>query len=159
MIILIVLTSVMFYNQISLSVLIIIAYEFILTCPACLVHWTWIVLEMGGSWSFSSGLLHTDEQVLDAQLELTYSSSVQTQDVAWKTCWWRWMIEMSGEEESGKSMREAQHDDDSHYLLSGLFLVISWTPFYQPSAPSVILYFCDNSYLRIFSNHFHLFIS
>ena len=38
------------------------------------------------SWvMFSSGPLHMDEQVLNDQLELIHSSSVQTQDVSKKT--------------------------------------------------------------------------
>ena len=60
----------------------------------------------------SSGPPSTDEQVLDDQLELIYSSSVWTQDLAWKTYQKRWMIEMSGEGESGKSMLEARYDND-----------------------------------------------
>ena len=34
--------------------------------------------------TFSNGPLHTDEQVLDDQLELIYNSSVRTQNVVWK---------------------------------------------------------------------------
>ena len=47
---------------------------------------------------------------VDDQLELISSSSVLIQDVAWKTCWERWMIETSGERGSWKSMLAARHD-------------------------------------------------
>ena len=46
--------------------------------------------------------------VLTDQQELTYNnSSVQTQDVVWKTCQERWMIETDGERKSEKSMLAA----------------------------------------------------
>ena len=64
---------------------------------------------------------YTKEQVLDNQLELFYHSSVQTQDVAWKTCRKRWMMdtnteierEREREREFGKSVVVARHDDDN----------------------------------------------
>ena len=47
------------------------------------------------------------------QLARTYLwHFVQTQDVAWKTCRKRWMIETDGERELGKSVWVAWHDDD-----------------------------------------------
>ena len=55
---------------------------------------------------------HIDEQVLNDQLKLIYRSIVPTLAVALRTCWKRWTIETSGEVESGKSVLEAQHDDD-----------------------------------------------
>ena len=45
----------------------------------------------------SCGPLHTDEQVLNDQLEHIYSSSVLMQDVAWKTSRGRWTIETGDE--------------------------------------------------------------
>ena len=61
---------------------------------------------------FSCGPLHMDKQVLDVQLEHIYNSSVQKQDVVWRTCRKQRMIEMIGERESGKSMQVTRHDDD-----------------------------------------------
>ena len=43
-----------------------------------------------------------DKQRLDDLAEPIYNNSVQTQDVAWKTSWERWTIEMDGERGSGK---------------------------------------------------------
>ena len=54
---------------------------------------------------------HTDEQRMDDQLELIYSSSVWIQDVVWKTCEEQWTIETGGERGPGKSVLAA-HDDD-----------------------------------------------
>ena len=51
-------------------------------------------------------------QVLDDQQEPIYRSSVLTQDVAWKTCRTRWMIETYGERGLGKSVLAVRHDDD-----------------------------------------------
>ena len=53
-----------------------------------------------------------DEQKLDDQLELTYSSYARIQDVALKTCQRRWTIGRSGERGSGISVLAARHDDD-----------------------------------------------
>ena len=64
--------------------------------------------------AFSYEPLHTDLKVLDDQLELIYKSSVQTQDVVYKTNRKRWTIETNGEKESGKSMLTARHDDDDN---------------------------------------------
>ena len=50
--------------------------------------------------------------VQDDQLELTHSSYVRTQDVTLKTGQRRWIIERSGERESGISVLVARHDDD-----------------------------------------------
>ena len=46
--------------------------------------------------------------------ELTYNSSVQTQDVVWRTYLERWMIQMNGPGELGKSMQAARLDDDDN---------------------------------------------
>ena len=61
---------------------------------------------------YTCGPLHVDEQKLDDQLELIYSSSVPIQDVAWKTTRERWTIEMSGQRVSGKHVLAVRHDDD-----------------------------------------------
>ena len=61
---------------------------------------------------YSSGPIHMDEQKLDDQLEPINSNSVPIQDVAWKTCWERWMIGTSGERGSGRSVLAVWHDDD-----------------------------------------------
>ena len=61
---------------------------------------------------YSGGPLHMDEQKLDDQLEPIYNNSVLIQDVAWKTYWEWWTIEMNGKRGSGKSVLAAQHDDD-----------------------------------------------
>ena len=58
-----------------------------------------------------------DTQVYDNQQEFIYNSSVQTQDVGWKTCCKQWMIETIGERGSGKSMLAAQHNDDDDWKL------------------------------------------
>ena len=66
--------------------------------------------------TFSYGHLHTDEKVLDNQLDIIFNCSVRTQDVAWKTYRKRWTIEMDGEREKererefGKSVRAVRHD-------------------------------------------------
>ena len=52
-----------------------------------------------------------DKQRLDNQLEPIYNSSVAIQNVAWKTSWEWWTIEMGGERRSGKSMLVVRHDD------------------------------------------------
>ena len=62
--------------------------------------------------TFSDGPLHTDAQVWEDRLELIYCSSVRMQDVAWKTCRRRWMIEIDGERRSGKSVEGPRNDDD-----------------------------------------------
>ena len=56
--------------------------------------------------------VHMDKQRLDDHLEPIYNSPVLIQVVAWKTCQERWMIEMSGERRSGRSMLAAQYNDD-----------------------------------------------
>ena len=53
---------------------------------------------------FSYGPLHMDVPVLVDQQELIYKSSVQTQDVVWKSCQERWVIGLIGEKESEKSL-------------------------------------------------------
>ena len=44
--------------------------------------------------------------------ELTYNSSLRTQDVAWKICRGRWMIGTDRERKSGKSMLAVRLDDN-----------------------------------------------
>ena len=61
---------------------------------------------------YSYGPLHMDEQKQDDQLEPTYSSSVQIQDVVMKTCRKQWTIEKGGEKGSGISVLMAWQDDD-----------------------------------------------
>ena len=56
--------------------------------------------------------LHTDELVLDDQLEHIYSSSVPIQNVVYKIGWKRWTIETGGENGSGKSVLVPEHDND-----------------------------------------------
>ena len=56
--------------------------------------------------------LHMDVPVLADQQEPIYISSVQTQDVVWKTYQERWMIGTDGKRESGKSKLAAWLDDD-----------------------------------------------
>ena len=61
---------------------------------------------------FSYKPRHTDDQVLEDQLEIIYNRSVQTQNVAWKTCRERWTIETNGARGPGKSVLAVWHDDD-----------------------------------------------
>ena len=61
---------------------------------------------------YSSGPLNMDEQSLDDKLEPIYRSSVPIEDVAWKTCQERWMIETSGERGSGRYVLPSWHDDE-----------------------------------------------
>ena len=61
----------------------------------------------------SLGSLHTDELVMDDQLELFYNSSVRIEDVVEKTCQKQWTIVMSGERKSGKSVFAERHDDNN----------------------------------------------
>ena len=58
--------------------------------------------------TFSCGLLHADEQVLDVRLELIYNSCVETQDVVLRTCWMRWTIRRMSRESQGNL--SLQHD-------------------------------------------------
>ena len=51
--------------------------------------------------------------VLSDQEELTYNNSARTQDVVWKTCRERLIIETNGKRESEKSMLTVQLDDDN----------------------------------------------
>ena len=53
-----------------------------------------------------------DEQSQDDQLEPMYNSSVSIQDIALKTSWEQWTIEMGGERGSWRSMLAVRHDDD-----------------------------------------------
>ena len=55
---------------------------------------------------------HMDMPVLTDQQELIYISSVQTQDIVWKTCQEQWMKEIDGEKEPRKSMFVAWTGDD-----------------------------------------------
>ena len=59
----------------------------------------------------------------DDQLEPIYNSSVPILNVALKTYWERWMIEMSGRRRSGRSVLAAQHDDDDDKLIRTLVFV------------------------------------
>ena len=61
---------------------------------------------------YSYGPPHMAGQKQDDQLKHTSSSYVRIQDVALKTCQWRWTIERSGERGSGISVPTAWHDDD-----------------------------------------------
>ena len=54
---------------------------------------------MNSQVTFSHGTFHIDVQVLRNQQELTFNSSVRTQDVIWKTCLEQWMIGTNGERE------------------------------------------------------------
>ena len=56
--------------------------------------------------------LHMDEQKQDDQLKSIYNSSVPIQDVALKTYWKWWTIEMGGERASGRSMLMVRYDDE-----------------------------------------------
>ena len=68
-------------------------------------------------------LFYTDKQGLTDHLEPIYNSCVLIQDVAWKTCRERMMIEMSGERESGKPVQAARHGDVYVYCMSVLSLL------------------------------------
>ena len=57
--------------------------------------------------TYSSGFLHLDEQRQDDQREHIYNISVPIQDIALKTSWEQWMIEMSEERGSGRSVQAA----------------------------------------------------
>ena len=58
-----------------------------------------------------------DVPVLADQQELIYISSVQTQDVVWRTRWEGWgEREREREREFGKSMLSAQLDDNEDLL-------------------------------------------
>ena len=65
---------------------------------------------------YSYGPPHMAKQKQDDQLEHTYSSYVRIRDVTLKTCQKRWMIERSGERESGISVLAARLDDDEIYI-------------------------------------------
>ena len=62
------------------------------------------------------------EQKQDDLLEHTYSSYVNTRDVALKTCPRGWTIGRSGERRSGISVQAARYDDDDDYT-KGIHLV------------------------------------
>ena len=62
--------------------------------------------------TYSSGLLHMDEQRQDDQLEPTYNSSVPIQDAALNTDRERWSIETGGKKGSERSVLEVRHDDE-----------------------------------------------
>ena len=55
---------------------------------------------------FSCWPLHTDEQVLDVQLE--HIISVRTQDIVWRTCRKRRTIERNGERENQENLFHSQ---------------------------------------------------
>ena len=58
-------------------------------------------------WAPSQGV-----QMLEVWLELIDNSSLQTQDVVYRTCRMRWSIETNKKGESWKSVLTARHDDD-----------------------------------------------
>ena len=55
--------------------------------------------------TFSIKTLEMDMQVIDDKLERIYNSSDWTEDVVYKTCRKRWMIEMNGKKEVRKSVQ------------------------------------------------------
>ena len=57
-----------------------------------------------------------DEQRQDDQLELIYNSSVPIQNIALKTSREKWTIEMGSENEPGRSVLAARHDDDDNEI-------------------------------------------
>ena len=63
------------------------------------------------------------EQRQDDQLELIYDSSVPIQDVALKTYWEQWTIEMGDVRVLGRTMLVAWHDDDDRVTTSSLFIL------------------------------------
>ena len=69
-------------------------------------------VRMNSYLTFSKGPLHTEEQVLDDQLEFIYYSSIQTQNVVCKTYREQWTIKTNGKRELEKSVQEARHDED-----------------------------------------------
>ena len=56
-----------------------------------------------------------DKQKQDDQQEPIYNSSVLIQNVALKTYWERWTIEVGGGRGSGRAVLVAQHDDNVMY--------------------------------------------
>ena len=56
-----------------------------------------------------------DEKRQDDPLEPTYNRSVPIQDVALKTYWEQWMIEMGGERGSGRSVLAERYDNNHHH--------------------------------------------
>ena len=88
--------------------------------------------------TYSCGLLHTDEQRQDDQLEPIYNSSVPIQDVALKSYRERWTIEKGGGRGLGRSVLAARHgndDDDDDMKVPNSFITSSkwFMPF--PMAP------------------------
>ena len=71
-----------------------------------------------------------DEQRQDNQQEPIFNSSVPIQGVALKTYRERWMIEMSGERGSGRSMLALGRDDDYHHYYYYHFLIFFLLLFY-----------------------------
>ena len=71
---------------------------------------------------YSCGLLHTDEKRLEDQPEPINNNSILIQDLAWKTCRERWMIETNGERGSGKSVLAVRHDDDDTVIETKLLI-------------------------------------
>ena len=59
-----------------------------------------------------------DVRVLAYHQKLIYISSVQTQDVVWKSCQEQWMIGMDRERESEKPVLPAQLNDDYPVLIN-----------------------------------------
>ena len=77
------------------------------------------------------GPLHTNEKVLDNQLEHIYNSSVRIQDVAWKTCREQLTKGTGGERGPGKSVLVARHDDDDDD--------ITWSKQFKPWKVPVVV--------------------
>ena len=57
------------------------------------------------------------------RLKLIYAGSIETEDVAWKTCWKRWMIETDSERELGKSVQAIRYNDENKLKI----LVLVWS--------------------------------
>ena len=79
-------------------------------------------------WCFSYEALHTVVPVLADQQELIYISSVRTQDVVWKTCQERWIIEMDGGRDSAKSVLSARLDDIYIYIYIYIYISLWISP-------------------------------
>ena len=60
---------------------------------------------------------------VDDQLELIYNNSVWIQDVAWKTCQKRWMINLNNKRRLVNSVLAAWHDDNDNLCQPMNFLV------------------------------------
>ena len=68
-------------------------------------------------------IIYTDMPELADQQELIYISSVQTQDIVWKTCQEQWMIGMDEERERE---RESQGDPCCPHMMM-MMIVYKYT--------------------------------